>query len=262
MSSSISDLLVEGRSAKRRSPGDIGSFVQGTVTENNDKKYPAMVKVEFTSWTSGKNICEWIPLLHSYAGKGYGEYILPEIGDVVLLGFMGAAQTKAFVMGVLYPANSTFTKESFEKKNLTKRFKTKGGIDLALNDENGKESVTVITPKEQQIVVDDEKECITVSDKTAKNIIKLDSKNGALEITTEKKITFKAGKCEITMDGQGGAITIKGAKITADAQQTVKISGKQSLALEGGMLKAEGKQTTTIKGGTMTQVSGQILKLN
>lgn len=262
MSNSITDLLAEGRSAYRRSPGDMGNFVQGTVTENNDKKYPAMVKVEFTSWTSGKNICEWIPILHPYAGKAYGQYLLPEIGDVVLIGFMGAAQTKAFVMGVLYPANSAFAKESFEKKNLTKRFKTKGGIDFNLNDEDGKENITVLTPKGQQIVVDDEKETITLSDKGAKNVIRLDSKGGELEITTDKKITLQAGKCQIVMDGQGGAITIKGTKINVDAQQTASVSAKQSLALEGGMLKAEGKQTATIKGGTMTQVSGQILKLN
>ena len=259
MSNSIADLFMSGGG---RGPGEMGSFVMGTVTENNEKKFPGMVKVEFTSWTAGKNICEWIPLLRPYAGAGYGQYIKPEIGDVVLVGFLGAAQQKPFVMGMFYPANAAFVKESFEKENMTKRFKTKGGLDVTLSDVKDKQSVTVLTPKGLTVTISDETESVEISDKDAKNVIQLDCKNGALALTSDKKMTLKAGKCELTMDGQGGAVTLKADKITLDGGQTTKVAGKQSLNLEGGMLKAEGKQTAELKGGTMTTVAGQILKLN
>lgn len=261
MNSSIADLLREGRQGVGLS-GQIGSFVQGIVTENNDKNFPAMVKVEFTSWLSGKNICEWIPLLHPYAGAAYGCYLLPEIGDVVLVGFLGAAQTKPFVLGCFYPAGAKILSESFDEKNLKKRFITKGGVECTVSDEKDKQSVLLTTPKGLKLTIEDETEQVAVSDKDGKNLIRLDCKNGAIEITADKTIALKVGKCEITLDGQGGAIAIKGDKLTLEAAQTAKLAGNQSLTLEGGMLKAEGKQTAALKGGTMTEISGQMLKLN
>lgn len=262
MSGSIMDLLKEERQGPGRIPGEMGGFVQGLVTENNDKNFPAMVKVEFTSWTEGKNICEWIPMLFPYAGPSYGGYLLPEIGDVVLLGFLGGAQNRPFVLGCFYPPEAAYLQESFDDKNLKKRFVTKGGVELVVTDEEEKQTLSLMTPKGLRIGLEDETECITVTDKDGKNQVKLDCKNGALELLADKKITLKTGSCEIVLDGQGGAVTIKGDKLTLEAGQTAKLVGKQSLTLEGGMLKAEGKQTAVLKGGSMTEVSGQILKLN
>lgn len=43
----------------------VTGFVQGTVVENNNADFKGMVKVEFTVWESGKNLCEWVRLLVS-----------------------------------------------------------------------------------------------------------------------------------------------------------------------------------------------------
>ena len=125
-----------------------GGFVLGTVTDNSDKKNASMVKVEFTAWENGKRIHDWIPVLQNYAGKTYGTYIIPEIDDIVLVGFMGVGFQKPFVLGSFYPADAKFTNTSFDKKNLVKTIATKGGTNVSINDEEGKQSICVKTKKE------------------------------------------------------------------------------------------------------------------
>lgn len=102
-------------SGARRTP----LFVQGKVTDNADKQNAGMVKVEFLSWENGKNICEWMPLLRPYAGRDYGAYLVPEVGDLVLVGFLGDDGRRPFVLGVLFPADTQFPKSTLTKRTRT-----------------------------------------------------------------------------------------------------------------------------------------------
>ena len=177
-------------------------FVQGTVVENNNAEYKGMVKVEFTVWESGKNMCEWVRLLAPYTGKDYGTYWVPEIDETVLVGFIGGSLKRPFLLGSLYPSGASLVSENFDKKNVKKRVKTKGGVDIAISDEDGKQSITVTTPKGSTLVIDDEKQCCKLSDKEGKNGIQLDYKNGKAELLAEKTISIKAGSVELSLDGQ------------------------------------------------------------
>lgn len=244
--------------ALRRQP----QFVQGKVTDNADKNNPGMVKVEFLSWKSGSNICEWMPLLHPYAGKDYGSYLVPEVGDVVLVGFLGAEMRRPFVMGVLYPAGAQYPGTCFTDKNDTKALRTKGGHSVIFSDEKGKERCTLTTPKGLTACLDDEKETITLTDKQGKNLLRLDCKSGEAQVTADAKIVLKTGKCTLSMDGKAGEIQLSCDRLTIKATQQANVSANQMMQLSGGMFKAEGKQTVQIKGGAMTEVSGGMVKIN
>ena len=109
-------------------PRGAAFFVQGTVADNGDKENAGRVKVEFTAWKQGGNICQWMPVLRGYAGGDYGVYCMPEVGDVVLVGFLGTDYSRPFVAGCFYPAGAAMEKECFTDKNTMRRFKTKGGV--------------------------------------------------------------------------------------------------------------------------------------
>lgn len=261
--SSIADLLnSNGEFGRDPALSSSGGFVQGVVTDNGDKKFSRMVKVEYTAWKSGKNICQWIPLLHGYAGKEYGCYMVPEVGDIVLVGFIGPGMERPFVLGGLFPAGAEMISGSFTDKNETKRLKTAGGIDLILSDVKGKQTAIAVTPKGLTLSLTDEKETITLSDKGGENALILECKNGEVTLCAKSKITLKAGKCEITLDGKGGAVTIQCDKFEAQATRQAAVSANQQLTLSGGMLKVEGKQTAQLSGGTMTQIKGGMVKIN
>jgi uncharacterized protein (DUF2345 family) len=112
------------------------------------------------------------------------------------------------------------------------------------------------------ISIDDGEESIVITDKGGKNCVKLDAKGGALELTAEKKITLKAGSCEISMDGTGGALTVEGGQLKLEGSRTVNLKSGNMLTAEGGMTTVEGKQTLTLKGSAMCEVSGGLVKIN
>ena len=156
----------------------VTGFVQGTVVENNNADFKGMVKGEFTVWESGKNLCEWVRLLSHYGGADYGLYCVPEINETVLVGFIGGSLKRPFLLGSLYPGGASMVSENFDDKNLKKHLKTKGGMDLLILEENGKQSVTLTTPKGNVLTVSDETESCKISDKDGKNQISMDYKNG------------------------------------------------------------------------------------
>lgn len=257
----LTDLLAPQQEDPPRMSG-VGSFVLGTVSENNQKQYPAMLKVEFTGWEEGKNLSNWIPVLLPYAGKDYGGYLLPEVGDIVLVGFMGPSRERPFVLGSFYPADASLPGGQFTEKNLNRHFRTKGGIEISLSDEEGKQALTAQTSKGMALRVEDEKETITATDKNGKNLVKIDSKNGGIEITADKKITLKTGQCTITMDGSAGSIKLEGNKVEISAKQTVSAEGKAGATLKGAQLNLEAQAKATLKGSGIVEVSGGIIKLN
>jgi uncharacterized protein involved in type VI secretion and phage assembly len=240
----------------------VGGFVQGIVTDNSNKQFAGMVKVEFTSWEKGKNICEWMPVLQRYAGKNYGSFFLPEINDIVLVGFIGPGLKRPFVMGTLFPAEAQIAKDSSHKLNVTRKLKTKGGIELTPSDEKGKEAITAKTPKGLTLTAGDQKQTISLSDQNNKNLISINCQTGAIQVTAATKIVLKAGSCEISLDGNSGALNIKGGQITINATQKADLKGGQLLNVSSGVLKVEGKQTAELKGTAMTTISGGIVKIN
>ena len=255
---SITDLLTPPQDTNR--PGAVGSFVLGTVAENNSDEFPGMVKVAFTAWTEGENISKWLPVLTPYAGPGYGCYLIPEIDDIVLVGFIGPMLEQPFVMGSFFPMGAALPGEQYDEKNTSRHFKTKGGVSLTVKDDDGKQSVSVETPQGLKLLMEDESGSITVTD--GANSLKLDAKAGAAELTADKKITLKAGSCEISMDGTGGSLGIKGGQLSLEGSQTAALKSSNMLTVDGGMTTVEGKQTLTLKGSAMCEISGGMVKIN
>lgn len=237
-------------------------FVQGTVTDNSDKKNAGMVKVEFTAWRKGSNICQWMPVLRGYAGKSYGVYCMPEVGDVVLVGFLGTDFSRPFVAGCFYPANAAMESACYQEKNTLRRFKTKGGVSLTVSDEKGKQSLEALTPAGLALRAEDEGQRITLTDKKSKNKMTLDCKKGGIEIVADGTITIKTGKCELKMNGKSGALSIKCNQLNVKATQKATVASNQMMTVQGNVLKVAGKQTAQLSGGTLTQVKGALVKIN
>lgn len=258
--SSITDLLKQDNEYfdNQLIPG----FVQGIVVENNNAEFKGMVKVEFTAWESGKNMCEWVRLLSPYTGKDYGMYCVPEIGEMVLVGFIGGSLKRPFLLASLYPKDAAVVSENFDDKNLKKHLKTKGGMDLLIFEEEGKQSITITTPKGSMITINDEQECCSVSDKEAKNVLKLDYKNGSIEVTSEKTMSLKAGTASIEMDGNAGNITIKAKKIEATADNEIGLKASAAFKMEGAQVEMKGSGQVKVESSGPLTLKGAITQIN
>lgn len=240
----------------------VPGFVQGTVVENNNSKFPGMVKVSFTVWEEGSNMIEWVRLMSPYTGKQYGTYLVPEIDETVLIGFIGGNLKKPVLMGSLYPADSAMLKDQFHEKNVNKVLHTKGGVKLAVDDTQNKQSITVTTPKETVLQLNDDKNTVTVSDKGGKNKILMELDTGAITIVSEKSLTLKTGKASIEMNGQSGAVTINSNQFTVKANQSITMEGKTSVKVKGAAMAVEGTQSAELKAAGQTVIKGAMVKIN
>lgn len=241
---------------------------EAKVKENNDPDGLGRVKVQFI-WQEEKNeMTNWIRVAAPQGGGDKGFYILPEKGDQVLVAFEHNHPERPYVLTGMYHGKSK--PEHHDPENLKKAIKTKGGHQILMNDEKGKESMALSSPFDFSAAA-------TAGDMnlTAKSKITIKSDSGDITISTPTNIAIDA-KGNITIEAKGDItieavnINLKGkAAINLEAPK-INIEAKAELTASAPKVTIDGTATTTVKGGAMlnvessgiTSVSGTMLKLN
>lgn len=237
------------------------SITTGMVKENWDKDHPGMVKAEYFLGEKGKNVTGWIPVAVPYAGKDYGSYMLPEVGDMVVIAFERGERNCPIVIGSLWSRVNTIPAETAMEKNNVKRFITRGGCQIFFDDEDGKNQIRLNTPKNLQLLIEDEKQTITLTDENGKNGLVVDCQNGTVTIKADKKIELAVGSASVVIDGSAGKVTASG--------NTVELSGNQNMNLKGGNtnltgtnVSVKGNAGATFESSAVTQIKGSMVKIN
>ncbi|TVQ36089.1 MAG: type VI secretion system tip protein VgrG [Geminicoccaceae bacterium] len=175
----------------------------------------------------------WARLAQAYASNGFGAFVLPEIGDEVVLGFFDDDPSAPVVLASLYSANRP-PPFSFEDANDTKALVTR--TEMKVTFDEAKKVITVTTPAGNRAILDDEQKTVTLKDETG-NVVELSPRG--IKLSSPGDITLEA-KGNIEATAQMDA-TVKGLNVTADAQVGVTAKGGASAELS-----AAGN--TTVKG--------------
>ncbi len=247
------------RNADQRKP--IVGVMNAKVEQNYDKEHPGMVKVKLLLYEEGYGVTEWARVAMTYAGNGYGGYVLPEIGDEVLVAFGNGDLREPYIIGSLFNTNNVVPEETSVDLNNIKRFKSRQGNDIVISDEKGKEAVTVTTTKGFSVKLEDEPQTVTVTDPDGKNIIVLNAKDGLISITADKKIALKAGSVELTLDGQGNKLTAKAGDVQIDGSSSIKTKGTTT-EIAGTQITIKADATLTAQASGNTVVKGAIVQIN
>lgn len=235
-------------------------LMNAIVKEIWDEKHPGMIKVEYLLGEKDHKTSDWVRVLTPYGGKEYGNYWLPEIDTEVIVGFIQGNLNMPVVLGCLWNDTDAHPKETVNEENTAKTIMTKAGNKILFSDEKDKEKITIQSPKELEILIDDENEAVTIQDKEKKNCIAMDCKGGTVTITAEKGIKLKVGSKEVI------SLTDSKASTAAD---TVSLEGKQKLNLKGQTtslsgtsveVKADGEMKLQASG--MAQLKGSMVKIN
>ncbi|MCD7805958.1 MAG: phage baseplate assembly protein V [Lachnospiraceae bacterium] len=245
----------------------IFGVVVGQVALNYDKDMPGRVCVTVPTRDEGANELKWARVAMMSGGSGWGHYFLPEVGDQVLLAFEQGNIEKPYVIGCIPKDSDEIVTGSVDEDNQFKKIATRNGNLLCFEDNkegNGeKDKVKLITAKQlHRIELDNENSLIVISDKDGKNQIKMDTKNGAMEVIAEKKLTIKVGeKIEVSMDGSSGEISIKASKHTESMQSEVSIAANSTLKLEAATLEAAAKGSLKLSSSGAVTISGTPIKI-
>ncbi|WP_028510171.1 phage baseplate assembly protein V [Ruminococcus sp. NK3A76] len=243
------------------SSGIISGVVTGTVKENYDKDNPGRVKVELFLGEDGTNVTGWIPVMTPYAGNKYGGYALPEIGDEVVVAFRMGDRNCPIVIGSLWSGKNAQPEGAVEEKNMIKRFVTKAGNEVLINDTADKQKIEIKTAKGKTIVLDEENDNMIIQDKDKKNLVKIDSKAGEITIKAEKKITLDAGGVKGTFDGSGKKLSMQGGTVELKADQTLKTNGATT-KIEGANIDIKANATIKAQSSAVCELKGALVKIN
>ncbi|ONI89121.1 type IV secretion protein Rhs [Saccharothrix sp. ALI-22-I] len=206
-------------------------LVPAVVSDVKDPAKTGRVKVTYP-WLSPDFSSGWARTVHSSAGNTYGELVLPEVGDEVLVGFEHGDFDAPYVLGGLYNGKDkppTLSKDP-------------------VDGNSGEIAARGFVSRKHHKVEFVEDEGIVISSGDGKFVVKLDQKNQAIEVTSGKAVTIKAQN-GVTIDSGTGPLELKGQKITAKAQTDVTIEA-------GAQLKASGTAGVKVEGATVA-VTGQ-----
>lgn len=232
-----------------------------TVVANNDPKGLGRIQVKFRWMQQGQT--PWIRVLSPSGGGDKGMFIMPEVGEEVIVEFEGGNPEQPFVIGATYNGKA---KSSFANAgNDMKAFKTRSGNTILLNDAVG--SITV-TDKNGSSMLMDGAGNITVSSQTlvtvqtedhiivkAPNKIELISKE--IHIQGTEVVTVGDSNAKITVDNKGNKIESKANKMKSTTDSTHEIISKSNIKLNTETYEAVGTKKVAISSDTQVQVNGK-----
>lgn len=208
------DVLLADDGAGATFPG----VAVGVVTSNADPKHLARVKVRFPALSDTVE-STWASVVTPMAGAQRGVYLLPEVGDTVLVAFELGDVNRPFVLGGFWsPAQKP--PSPGDQANTQRLLRSRSGHTVRLDDTEGAERIEIV-------------------DKSGNNSITIE--------TAGNKITVKgAGPVTVTTDGDlqlsaKGAVKLSGRQVQISAQQALSLTGQAEAELtSSGALKIQG----------------------
>lgn len=255
------DELLKGKTENKTYPEVTApGLLNAIVKDIWDEQHKGMIKVEYLMGEENKKTSDWVRVMAGYGGNGFGNYWLPEIGSEVLVGFIHGNMNMPVVLGCLWNGKDKLPEGAASEKNETKTVITKGGHKIIFTETQGKEKITVNTPKGLEILLDDEKEAIHVQDKEKGNSIIMDCKNGTMALKAKKEFSVTIGTKEV-MKADADTIKLTCGTIQADAQQKLKLKG-QTTSIQGTSVKVKADGEMGLQASGMAQLKGSMVKIN
>lgn len=258
--------IAEGRE-KKTDGGEsrITGAAVGIVAKKYSKDMPGRVCVQIPVRDKDANVLKWAKVAMFSAGKKWGSYFLPEIGDKVLLLFEGGNIEKPYIVGSIFPENSTFLSDTADEENQYKKITTKNGNTIFFEDnregEGSRDKIKIETArKERTILLDNENKRISINDKDGKNSIEIASKDGAIAVKAEKELKISVGNVTIKIDGENGKVDVKCGKLSVKAEQGISMeaNGMFKVKSENGSISGNSSMKVTSDGTTV--IGGAVIK--
>ena len=218
-------------------PG-IGGLQMGVVTVlEGDPESMERIKVRLPL-ISDSDEGVWARLATLDAGDGRGTFFRPEIGDEVVVGFIGDDPRHPVVLGMCH-SGAKPAPEPASDDNHRKGYVSREKMMLTFDDE--KKIIHLETPGGNKLSLSDEDKGILVEDMNG-NKITLDDKGITIESASD--IILKAT----------GDLKAEGVNIEFSAQSGFKAEGSATAELSGASTELKGSATAKISGG-MVQIN-------
>lgn len=146
----------------------------------------------------------WARVVCPFAGKDRGAFLIPDVGDEVLVLFQNGDPSCPLVIGGLWNGDSKSPADIEGSTNRYKRIQSRNGVTVTLDDQQGQEAFVVETPGGQRVTLKDGPGSIVIEDSN-RNTVKLEA--AGITLTATAKVKVEAPQVEIT----AGIVDVKSA---------------------------------------------------
>ena len=137
----------------------------------------------------------WARVVAPFAGADRGAFFMPDEGDEVLVVFAGGDGRHPLVVGGLWNGAAASPADLGGDGNRYKRIRSKNGITLTLDDQQGQETLALETPGGQRVKLKDGPGSVTVEDANG-NSIKLET--AGITVQAAAAVTVKAPSVSVS----------------------------------------------------------------
>jgi uncharacterized protein involved in type VI secretion and phage assembly len=137
----------------------------------------------------------WARLATLFAGDNRGSWFIPDLDDEVLIAFDGGDSRRPFVLGALWKHRDR-TPASMDPagNNDTKTIRSRNGVQITLDDEDGQERLMLETPGGQKVTLRDGPGSIEVADSNG-NSARFEA--SGITLYASGKVTVQASEVSI-----------------------------------------------------------------
>jgi phage protein D len=208
----------------------------GVVDDIDDPNGWGGVKVVFP-WLDPDVEGIWARLALPAAGAERGFFFIPEVGDEVVVGWVGEDRRHPVVLGSLWNGQAAPPESLDAQTNAIREIASRSGHKLTFDDSDGAGMIVITSSGSQTVTIDDTSgsETIALADKTG-NKITLDSQGITLEAASSGNITLKASGGKVGID----AMQLEGkasASAKLQSSATLDLEASAALSLTGGLVK-------------------------
>lgn len=236
-----SEVKVEAPLTSGLLPGAQGLQIGVVKQINDDPDKEFRIKIDLPLvGTGGDGV--WARLGSFYASSSFGAYFYPEVNDEVIVGFFNDDPRYPVVLGSMYSSGRApaFTPDA---PNNTKAIVTRTKMKIEFQED--KDIITITTPKNNQVIFNDEEGSIKLADSNSNTITMSSS---GIEIKSASAVTIKAatelnmsatsgGSCKVS----GGDLSMEALNVSCNGQMTFKAQGAASAQLTAsGEVKVQG----------------------
>jgi len=219
----------------------------GVVTNNKDPQKLGRVKLKLPE-RLGEVETDWARIAVMMAGNEMGSFVLPEVGDEVLVAFREGDIREPFVLGSLWNEKQKPPETNEDGKNNLRKLKSRSGHEIIIDDSDDKGSIEVKTQNGASVKIDNKDSgIITIKDKSGNNKAVIDGNSNTVEIDGNSKITLKVGGNTVTIDG---------------TQNAVEIKSDMKIALKAAQIEMKASASLDINCDGLINIKGSMVKIN
>lgn len=183
-----------------------GVFV-AVVTDIKDPDGQGRVKLALP-WSpdaGGQRFEAWARLATLFGGHNRGSWFVPDVDDEVLVGFEHGDPRRPCVLGGLWNGrDQPPAAMDGAGKNYKKVLRSRNGVQITLDDQDGREQLLLETPGGQTFILKDGPGAVEIADSNG-NSIKLET--AGITITAAAKVTVNASQVAVS----AGMVTVDAA---------------------------------------------------